>query len=183
MRLVSDVLLREKILRNGTFLFQGQFIILTGNHKSKCEKFGQCVIYEKCGKYLRTISTLSSHFGKFFDKRDLRIIQPWNKYIVKFSLEFSFGVGSKTIKLTVEPYGITSLFDYLFVACNDKIIKINKYGNQYATFLTGLSVKHITSTSSNIMYSNRRTNEVVTIDGQGTPCGDTAVQTFCLRVD
>lgn len=90
LRLVSDVVLREKFLRDGTFLIQGQFIILTANHNSKCKEFGQCVIYDKCGKYLRTKSTLSSSFGMCFDKRDLRIIQPSNKSIVKYSFLYRF---------------------------------------------------------------------------------------------
>lgn len=168
LRLVSDVVLREKILRDGTFLSQGQFIISTANHKSKCEKFGQCVIYDKCGKYLRTISTLSDPFGILYGVLDIIIVFPSTKYLQAGSSHSIFSFGSKPIKLPNEPYCITQLLHYLYVACNDKIIKINHFGRQFATFDTGPSVKHITSTSSNIIYSNRRTNEVVAIDGQGT---------------
>lgn len=71
LRLVSEVVLREKIIHGGTFIFQGQFIILTVKHKSKCENFGQCVIYDKCGKYLRTISTYSPPFGIFLEKKKI----------------------------------------------------------------------------------------------------------------
>lgn len=42
LRLISDVVLGEKILRDGTFLSQGQFIISTANHISKSGEFGKC---------------------------------------------------------------------------------------------------------------------------------------------
>lgn len=168
LRLISDVVLGEKILRDGTFLSQGQFIISTANHNRKSGEFGECVIYDKCGKNLRTISTLSSPFGILHDVLDIIIVFPSKKYMQAVSLHSIFTFGSKPIKLPNEPYCITRLLHYLYVACNDKIIKINNFGRQSATFDTGPSVKHVTSTSSNIIYSNRKTNEVVAIDCQGT---------------
>lgn len=60
--------------------------------------------------------------------------------------------------------------NHLYVACSDKIIIINDRGSRYATFHTGPLVKQITSTSNHIIYSNRRTNEVVAITVRVQPC-------------
>lgn len=158
--LISEIYLDGKYVRDGSILSSGEFIFSTRSRKGNDE----CFIYNKYGELTKTISTLSRPFGIIENMGEIILTCSDSKYMKVFN---SYNLNcNKTTRLTARPYGI-ALSQYLYVACGDKIIKINKDGRLFATFHIGPSVKHITSTSSNIVYSNRKTNEVVAMDRVG----------------
>lgn len=92
LRLVSDVVLRDIIIRDWTFLSTRQFIISTENCSSRGVEFGQCFLFDKSGNYLRTINTISNPFGIFLDGWDIKIVFPSTKHLqVVTSHSFFFG--------------------------------------------------------------------------------------------
>lgn len=96
LRLVSDVVLRDRIIRDGTFLSTRQFKISTENCNSRGREFGQCFLFDKSGTYLRTINTVSNPFEIFLDGWDITIVFPSTKHMQVVTSYSFFSVNSRS---------------------------------------------------------------------------------------
>lgn len=167
--LITELSMKQKIIRDGTILSSGEFILSTRDIYRYGKDNDECFILNNCGEITKRIKSISKPFGITENENDTIVACSGSKCLHFFENK-SLNL-KKSVKLPNEPYCIAYLSPYMYMAYGDKISKINKSGVRCATInIHNIqpSVKHITSTHSHIVYSNRRTNEVVAMDSQGT---------------
>lgn len=123
LRFISEYVLEEGFIRDGAFISSWEFILSILKYDPKCYFKGQCLIFDKCGKYLQAKRFISEPFGILFDRWNIIIVFPPKKYMQLFLSFSSPLVGSKPKKLSEESYRITRLYEHLYVTCGNKIIK------------------------------------------------------------
>lgn len=142
LRLITEIFMEGKFIRNGTILSSGEFILSTRYRRNE-----ECFMYNKCGELTKKIESLSRPFDiiEIESNKEIIVSCSDSKYLKLFDNYYL--TSKKSLKLSKEPFCIAWLFSKLFVTNDDKIIKMNKEGGVYKRFKTGTSVKHITCTS------------------------------------
>ncbi|XP_022314157.2 uncharacterized protein LOC111118816 [Crassostrea virginica] len=170
---ISEISLEGKFVRDGTFLSDGTFIFSTigckpCQNKPNCKD--DCFIYHKSGMQSKRIQSRPEPFGVAVKSGTTFIASSAEKYIQKLS---SFGTlisNEINTRCNLKMFGIAFLQENIYMACNDRIIKMPTHGrplHYQATYRTGTQVKHIASTKSHVVYSKRNTNEVIAMDANG----------------
>lgn len=165
--LITELSMKQKFIWDGTILSSGEFILTTRGTNRYGKDTDECFILNNCGKITKRIKSISKPFGITEIENDTIVVCSGSKCLHFFENK-SLNL-KKSVKLSNEPYCIAYLSPYMYLAYGDKISKMNKSGVFCRTInMIQPSVKHIISTSANIVYSSRRTNEVVAINALGT---------------
>lgn len=165
--LITELSMKQKFIWDGTILSSGEFILTTRGTNRYGKDADECFILNNCGKITKRIKSISKPFGITEIENDTIVVCSGSKCLHFFENK-SLNL-KKSVKLSNEPYCIAYLSPYMYLAYGDKISKMNKSGVFCRTInMIQPSVKHIISTSANIVYSSRRTNEVVAINALGT---------------
>ncbi|XP_062619833.1 uncharacterized protein LOC134281373 [Saccostrea cucullata] len=147
-------------IRSGTFLSNSRFIV--ANHKLE----GHCNIYDEDFTCIKIIDGLRQPFAVVEYGDDLFVTCCDTRSIKVFSS--SDFMETRNIDLDIYVYGITHKNDAFFVACGDKIIKINKNGNILNEYKTGLRFVHLLALNSvDLVYSNKEKNTVIAMNDNG----------------
>ncbi|XP_061190729.1 E3 ubiquitin-protein ligase TRIM45-like, partial [Saccostrea echinata] len=145
---------------SGTFLSNGSFIV--ANHLSN----GGCNIYDNGLTCIKTIAGLSDPFAAAEYGTELFITCLGTKSIKVFSSsDYS---EKRSIKLNIDVYGITCRNGVFYLACGDKIIKIDSSGERLKEYKTGKRVVHLLGLNRvNLIYSNKEKHTVTAINEEG----------------
>ncbi|XP_062616147.1 uncharacterized protein LOC134277866 [Saccostrea cucullata] len=147
-------------IRSGNFLSDGTFVVV--NH----ELNGQCFFYDENFTCIKTIDGLrlpfavieyaNEFFVTCFDTQSIKVFSTSNY------------LETQNIKLDIYVYGIACKNDTFYVACGDKIIKINRYGHKIKEYKTGSRVVHLLVLNSvDLVYSNKEKNIVTAMTDNG----------------
>ncbi|XP_062616148.1 uncharacterized protein LOC134277867 [Saccostrea cucullata] len=166
LSLLYEFSINAAFVRDGTFLSNGEFILSTRKSHRSGASDDSCFVYSSSWECIREIKSLSKPFGILQMGNGVFLGCTGSKVIDMRSL----GKYDKmtTIRMSKAIYGIAYLKPNFFVACDDRILKLNLSGAKVKEINTGTSVKYIIATNDHIVYSNRNTNTVICMDRVGT---------------
>ncbi|XP_062619400.1 probable E3 ubiquitin-protein ligase MID2 [Saccostrea cucullata] len=166
LSLVHEFSINTGYVRDGTFLSNREFILSTRKSHRSGTSDETCFVYSSSWECIREIKSSYKPFGILQKGNEVYLGCTSSKVIEVRSIRTYEKI--KTIRVPKDIYGIASYHNFLFVACDDKILQLNQYGVKVKEINTGASVKNIILIKDDIVYSNRKTHTVTRINSVGT---------------
>lgn len=144
----KEITIKDGMVYNGFFLPEKRFLIIDYKHN------GPCLMYDENWESIHVNDSLGKPYDATRIRDELYITDVSAKTIEVFALaDFQ---KLRSIDMHHPIYGITNLNDILYIACGDKILKVDDSGHVLQNYdLDGLNTDHIITTNSGlIVYSN-----------------------------
>jgi hypothetical protein len=150
----------DSYAHTGNFLSNGNFAV------TKYASCGSCLVYSKDWQPTKVIDGLSYPFEVIQAGDELLITCKESKLIEVFSVHDFHKL--RSIKMNSEVWGITNCNGVCYIACRNKITKIDMYGSILREYKTGGSSINISATKDgHLVYSSYSHNTVTAITDQG----------------
>ncbi|XP_056003407.1 uncharacterized protein LOC130049596 [Ostrea edulis] len=144
----------------GNFLSNGNFVV------ANCKSNGTCFIYNKDWKSTEVIDGLSTPFKAIKAGEELLVTCYGTKSIEVYSASDLHKL--RSININEYVYGITKHNGACYVACGNKIIKIDMSGKKLKEYKVEWGTINISTTQhGHLVYSNHPRNRVTAITDQG----------------
>lgn len=157
----KEITITNGMVFNGLFLPEERFLIIDYKHN------GPCLMYDENWECIHVNDSLGKPYDATRIRDELFVTDVSAKTIQVFALADFQKLRSIDMHLTI--YGITNLNEILYIACGDKIFKINNTGQILQTYaLNGTNTDHIIATNSGlIVYSNWCLETVTAMSDEG----------------
>lgn len=157
----KEITIKDGMVYNGLFLPEKRFLIIDYKHN------GPCLMYDENWERIHVNDSLGKPYDATRIRDELYITDVSAKTIQVFAIaDFQ---KLRSIDMHHLIYGITNLNDILYIACGDKILKVDSRGQVLQTYdLDGKNTDHIITTNSGlIVYSNWYLNTVTAMCDEG----------------